>query len=269
MYRMICCDLDETLLGSDKHISEKNIEAVKKAREKGVKFVVSTGRGFGSVHKTLKELGLNGQFDEYVISLNGGVILEIGSEKLLYMNSLPRKLAEALFDRGLGFDVSMQVYTEVDSYYYNLTDDDRAYLAGRVEVEEFYTPNLDFLKGQEIVKILYADPNIPHLNAIEEELRPMLRDVDVTYSSNRYLEFNHKGVSKGKGLLWLTEYLGIPQAETIAIGDNFNDESMMKVAGLGVCVRNGAEEMKQICGYVTEATNNENAVAEVIEKFIL
>ncbi len=269
MYRMICCDLDETLLGADKHVSERNIEAVKKAREKGVKFVVSTGRGFGSVHKTLNELGLSGQTGEYVISLNGGAILEIGSEKLLYMNSLPRDLAEALFEKGLGYDVSMQVYTKVDSYYYNLKEDDRAYLAGRVEIDEFFTPNLDFLKGQEIVKLLYADHNVPHLNAIEEEIRPMLGDVDVTYSSNRYLEFNHKGVSKGKGLLWLAEYLGIPREETIAIGDNFNDESMMKAAGLGVCVRNGVEEMKQICGYVTEATNTENAVAEVIEKFIL
>ncbi len=269
MYRMICCDLDETLLASDKHIAKKNIDAVAKAREKSVKFVVSTGRGFRSVQKTLKELGLDGKAGEYVISLNGGAILEIGEEKLLYMNSLPRNLAEALFDRGLGFDVSMQVYTEVDSYYYNLTDDDRAYLAGRVEVEEFYTPNLDFLKGREIVKILYADPDIPHLKAIEEEIRPMLGDVDVTFSSNRYIEFNHKGVSKGQGLLWLADYLGIPREETIAVGDNFNDVSMIKAAGLGVCVRNGVEEIKQISDYVTESTNNEGAVAEVIEKFIL
>lgn len=63
--------------------------------------------------------------------------------------------------------------------------------------------------------------------------------------------------------------LGVKQKETIAIGDNFNDISMIRAAGLGVGVQDTAEDMKPLCDYITSATNNESAVAEVIEKFIL
>lgn len=270
MYRLICCDLDETLLTStDKSVSPRNREAVQRARAKGVKFVPSTGRGFSSIGKTLRELSLDGAADEYVISLNGGAITEIGGEKLLYFEALPRKLAEELFARGVGYGIGMQVHTKDETLFYNLTEKERAFHSGRLEMKEFFTPNLDFLKGQDIAKIVFADPDIPHLQEIEKELRPILGDVNVTYSSNRFLEFNHKGVSKGQGLLRLAEHLGIPCDETIAIGDNYNDVSMIQTAGLGVCVQNASDEIKVLSDYVTKATHDEDAIAEVIDKFVL
>ena len=61
--------------------------------------------------------------------------------------------------------------------------------------------------------------------------------MDVSYSSNRYIEFNHKGVNKGAGLKKLADLLRIDIQDTIAIGDNYNDLSMIKDAGLGVGVK--------------------------------
>ena len=66
----------------------------------------------------------------------------------------------------------------------------------------------------------------------------------------------------------LGEILGIKPKEIIAIGDNGNDVPMIKAAGLGVSVANGREFVKEIADYVTEADNNHDPVAEVIEKFI-
>ena len=93
--------------------------------------------------------------------------------------------------------------------------------------------------------------------------------MDVSYSSNRYIEFNHQGVNKGQGLKKLAELLHVDIKDTIAIGDNFNDLSMIKVAGLGVGVQNTVEEMKKECDIITKATNNRGAIAEVINKHIL
>ena len=93
--------------------------------------------------------------------------------------------------------------------------------------------------------------------------------MDVSYSSNRFIEFNHTGVNKGTGLMSLAGMLGVKTEETIAIGDNFNDLSMIKAAGLGVGVANSIEGIKKDCDYITKASNDEGAVAEVIEKFIL
>ena len=76
MYKIIACDLDETLLSDDRTISKENIEAIQKAKELGVKFVPATGRGFNTVGGTLKDLGLYDLENEYVISYNGGAITE-------------------------------------------------------------------------------------------------------------------------------------------------------------------------------------------------
>lgn len=94
MYRLICCDLDETLLGSaERKVSARNRAAIAAAGKLGVKFVPTTGRGFSSIMGTLEELGLKDAPGEYVISLNGGAITENAGEKLLNFDGLPRKLA--------------------------------------------------------------------------------------------------------------------------------------------------------------------------------
>ena len=108
-----------------------------------------------------------------------------------------------------------------------------------------------------------------YLQRIAEEVKDLTTDMDVSYSSNRYMEVNRKGVNKGVGLQSLCNITGIDIAETIAIGDNYNDLSMIKAAGLGVGVANTVEAMKPKCDYITEADCDEGAVGEVIEKFIL
>lgn len=269
MYKIIACDLDETLLKLDRTIDLKDIEAIQKAKALGVKFVPATGRGYNSVQGTLKELGLYDLENEYVISYNGGAITENKDNRLLHFEGISFKLAEELYKRGLKYDVCIHVYTKDMVYAYNYTQDEKNYLAGRMEVTEIFDDNIDFLKGQEIVKALYMNTDFDYLKQIEEDLKDITGEIDVSYSSNRYIEFNHQGVNKGEGLQSLANLLNVDMKDTIAIGDNFNDLSMIKMAGLGVGVQNAVEDMKKDCDYITEATCDESAVAEVINKFIL
>lgn len=269
MFKIIACDLDGTLLTDEKKVSEKDLVAIKKAREVGVKFVPATGRGYKSVGNTLKQLETFAEKNEYVISFNGGAITENFNEHILSFNGLPFSLANEIYKRGVKFDVCMHVYTQKTVYAYNYNDEDRKYVQGRMEIEEIFNHDLEFLRNQKIAKILYADTNIPHLNELEKAVSDITAETDISYSSNRYLEFNAKGINKGFGLLKLADFLEIDHKDTIAIGDNLNDLSMIKVAGLGVCVANGNQQLKESSDYVTTATNNEGAVAEVIERFIL
>jgi len=269
MYKIIACDLDETLLNSERSVSQENREAIRKARELGVKFVPATGRGYASVRRTLEELGVYGAEDEYVISFNGGVITENKGNRLMHFEGLPFGLAERLYKKGLEYGLCIHVYTKEKVYACNLTQDEKDYVAGRMELAECFEKDLGFLSGEDIVKILYVNTDFDYLKQIEEELKPLTKDCEVSFSSNRYIEFNLKGVNKGRGLLRLAEMLGVSREETIAIGDNFNDLSMIQTAGLGVGVRNTAVDMKPLCDVITEATNEEHAVAEVIERYIL
>ena len=93
--------------------------------------------------------------------------------------------------------------------------------------------------------------------------------MDVSYSANRYIEFNPKGVNKGQGLLKLASILGVDRKDTIAIGDNLNDLSMILDAGLGAGVANTLPDMKDQCDYITENDFRHDAIAEVIERFVL
>jgi hypothetical protein len=221
------------------------------------------------VQETLKELGLYDLENEYVISYNGGAITENKGNKMLHFEGIPFELAQEFYRRGLDYDVCIHIYTKDMVYAYNYVQEEIDYLAGRMEVTEIFDRNIDFLKGQDIVKALYMNTDFAYLKKIEEDLKDITQNVDVSFSSNRYIEFNHQGVNKGQGLLSLAELLGVKREETIAIGDNYNDLSMIKAAGLGVGVQNSAEGMKKDCDYITQATCNENAVAEVINKFVL
>ena len=76
MYKLIVCDLDETLLDSEKKICQKNIDAIKKAREMGVKFIPATGRGYTCIDYVLNTLDLYDLEGEYAISTNGAIVTE-------------------------------------------------------------------------------------------------------------------------------------------------------------------------------------------------
>lgn len=269
MYKIIACDLDETLLTADKKLSEENIAAIKAATEKGVHFVPTTGRGYRSVRNTLKELGLLDMANEYIISFNGAAITENSGERLLSFDGLSYDIANDLFLRGFNYDVCTHIYTLEKVYVSNYFEDEKVFLKGRMAVEETFEKNLQFVAGEKIPKLLYTNTNHDYLLHIRDEMADIADELEISFSSNRYIEFNRKNVSKGYGLRKLAELLGVSIEETIAIGDNFNDLTMIEEAGLGISVSNGVKELKERAGFITEADNNHSAVAEVIRKFVL
>lgn len=268
MYKIIASDLDETLLGKGKALSQENIDAIRKAREAGVKFVPATGRGFMTVKDTLQALGLYDEEEEYVISFNGGVITENKNNRMLSYNGMSYELMHELYERGQKYDVAIRLYTTDTVYVFNMTENERAFCAQRAAVVEC-EGDMDFLKGQQLVKVVYAKPDYDYLHKVAEDLADITDQLDVSYSSGRYLEMNPKGVNKGFGLRKLAEILGVDIKDTIAIGDNWNDLPMIKEAGLGVGVANVEKAMRDDCDFITEADFEHSAVAEVINKFIL
>lgn len=270
MYKIIVCDLDETLISRGRTISSENIEAIRKATEAGVKFVPCTGRGYNSVHHTTTQLGLFDQKDQYVISYNGGAITENKDERQLYFQGITFEEAEAIYKRGLTYDhICIHIYTPDQVWVRNFYPEEVEYLANRQPCTEIFSDDIDFLKGKEIVKAIYMNTDYSYLKKIESEITDLTGNMDVSFSSNRYMEFNRKGVSKGNGLKRLCNILGVDIKDTIAIGDNFNDLSMIQEAGLGVGVSNTIADMKPLCDVITENDCDHSAVAEVINRYVL
>lgn len=271
-YKLIACDMDETLLNDNHIICERNIELIKKAKkEHGVKFVPATGRGYASIQEDLRILDLYDEALEYVISFNGGALTENKGNKLLQFKGLMFDKMKEIFEYGLTKDVCMHVYTKEKLYIYNLSESEKERIDNqKVECTIMKENTVDFLKDEPIAKILYQNMDIPYLMSIEPEMKDITDEhCIVSYSSNRYIEFNSLGVDKGNGLIDLARLLNIDIKDTIAVGDNYNDMAMLKVAGLSVAAGNAVEDVKKVCDYTTKADNNEGVVAELIEKFIL
>ncbi len=265
MYKIIASDLDETLLQSDKHVSQKDIETIRNLDE-DIRFVVCTGRGFASVQGTLKEIGLHDKQNEYTISYNGGIITENKGNKIIYCKGLTHEEAEMLFNIGLKYDVCIHVYTVSTSHVYRLTEDEKEYLNGRQELTILDEPNISSINEQ-IMKILFCNTDMEYLKKIEQEIN--LNDrFSISYSAGRYLEFNPAGIDKGVGLENLARLLKIDMKDTIAVGDNVNDLPMIKKAGLGIGVSNVYEGIRKDCDVILESDYNHSPINEIALKYL-
>lgn len=270
-YKMISCDLDETLLNDDKVVGKENVEAIQAAVKKGVIFVPNTGRGFKLIKKTLDELHLTNKKDEYVVSFNGSAITENYQDRVIAKTQMNFQEIDDLFRIGLKNRATMHVYTLTDIYIYNMDEDEREYVNKMgFPYHELKEPSITFLKNQPLMKILFEDKDRENLDDIRSQIPQQIIDgTTTTYSSNRYMEFNKKGVNKSKGLIELADLLHIEPKEIIAIGDNMNDFSMIQSAGMGVAVANAIPEIKDVANYVTYNNHNHGAIAEAIKKLIL
>ena len=271
MYKLIACDLDDTLLGCDKAVSLQNLKAVRAAMQKGVKFVPATGRGYITFQNTLSELGLNNLENEYSISFNGAIITENKGNRHLYSEGVSYETVKKLFDFGMGHDVCIHVYTARSVYIYRNNNGEREYLKGRiVEYIEPDEPDITFLENAKLIKVMYQSTDTAYLESIKKKIDAELDlPLSISLSANRYLEFNASGVDKGSAAIRLGDMLGISREEIVGIGDNLNDLALISKVGLGVSVQNGKLELKEKADYVTKATNDQSAVAEVIHEFII
>lgn len=265
-YKMLFLDMDETLLSSDLSISEKNLEAIRKASEKGVKITICTGRAIFSVRDYASQFGIDWE-NCYIICLNGGAVYKGYPPVLIETKEFDSKNAAVIYEAAHKYGADIQIYRSDRLIVEKVTERVQKY----IEMHNADYTVIDSIEDYDgkISKILLNGPN-EILVKIQKELSKKLPDgMNCFFSSPNYLEFTGKGTTKGEAMAELSQKLGIDIKETIAMGDSYNDMSMIKTAGLGVAVRNAVQPLKDAAGYITKCTNNEGAVAEVIDRYIL
>ena len=265
-YRMVFSDMDGTLLKSASELSEKNIEKVGKAVDQGVEFVICTGRGVYGVERFLEKLHLLGR-PGYVICQNGAAVYNLENMEMVLKHSFSsddlRPVVEIAREEGVEvylYDdrtfVAEKVTPQVEAYCRVMHADMRI-LPDGLEYEGYFTKCL--LSG-----------SYEQLDAVRKKVEPLIAGkLNHFFSGPQYLEFVKTGVSKGRALQETAEKAGVPLAEVIAIGDSENDLSMIQAAGLGVAVANAQEQLKSAVDYATEATCEHEAVADVLQRFVL
>ncbi len=243
-YKLVFSDLDRTFL-SRNNVPEFNIEIVEKIRKKGVKFCVATGRSYDAITYILKTLNLDNSDNEYSIILNGSVIISNKSKNIIYFNDINYSLSKKIFDLGKNYNIMIMFYTIDYCYCYKPINE---ILKIKKIINEKYIiiDNIESLKNEKIAKIVFCKYDRNYLEKIGNEIFKLFKDeIEISFSSEKYLEINIKGANKGSSLKFLSNYLKINISEVIAIGDNDNDLPMIENAGLGICVANANDNVKK------------------------
>ncbi|MGV8984034.1 Cof-type HAD-IIB family hydrolase [Clostridium sp.] len=271
-YKLICIDMDGTLLNDKKIISEKNLKAIRLASEKGVRIAVCTGRIFTSADFFSELLGVKSP----VIASNGAYIREKDKDEVVYKSTLGvekcKKLLEVFrqFNLYPHFYTSNIVFTEKLIYSSRFYEEVNKTLPKDKQVKiilvEDWNDVFDKYES-EIFKGIAVDEDLDKVQCAKNKLKAM-DDFEVVSSRFNNFEVMNKGVSKGSAVEILGDYYGIKSEQIICIGDSENDLSMIKFAGLGVAMENGSELVKEAAQYITDS-NNCDGVAKVIEKFVL
>ncbi len=262
---MVATDLDDTLLNENWEISPRNIKAIRRAVEEGVRVTLATGRMAVSSRRYARELGL----DVPIITYHGALVEQALSGEVLYRKVIPSDLATEIVDYLLRKEVHTQIYIKDRVFVAKANDYSRDYgKMASVEVEEEDVLKLLEKEPEGLEKILCIGDKA-ELKKVGDELRNIYAErLHFTSSKPYFFDMTHPEVNKGTALKALAEGWNINQEEVMAIGDSINDREMITYAGIGVAVENAHPEIKKIADYVT-LSNRADGVAQAIETFVL
>lgn len=266
MYKLLAIDMDGTTLNPNHEISEGNKIAIKKAREKGVKVVLCSGRPVEGLMQFVKQLEIDGD-DDYIVAINGGMVKHIKSGEIVHTVAVTGVELREVYELSKKLDIHCHAFVEEGLIAPQITEATK--LETGLNNIEIIQRDFDKISDDEIVyKVMFADLAEKIENIIDKIPQSFVDKYSIQRSGPLYLEFMKKGLNKGTALEYLCEKLEIKREEIMAIGDAGNDVDMLKFAGLGVAMGNAFEETLKVADYITK-TNAEDGVAVAIEKFIL
>lgn len=271
--KMIGLDLDGTLLDEQKHLTEYTRNVLARAIEKGVVVLVATGRPVTGVPQELLDFpGMR-----YVLSSNGGRIMDMQEQKIIYEKPVPYEIAVEILKIFDDYDTVKEIYFDGKGYVrQDELEKIHGYLANPAMADYIlntrkgigdHWAKMREMEGHGLDKLhgLFRNPS----ERLEAKARiQALGELEISDSLGMNLEVNAPGVNKGNGLLRLGELLGIEREEIMACGDGNNDLAMIKTVGFGVAMANAVQEVKDAADYIT-LSNEENGVAKAIERFVL
>lgn len=264
-YKIIFTDLDDTLLNSEKKISQVDKEAIMRAQEAGIKFVLASGRPTFAMKELAEELEL-AKYGSFILSFNGSIITDCKSGKNIFEASLTKE------DLHLMYDFTKENKTHILTYIDDevVSETESEYIDVEVNLTKMphnLVKNFKETVNKPAVKcMLLEEPS--YLKEVEKKLKKEYGDkYSIAISKPFFLEVTKLGIDKGVALRKLVELLGMKIEESIAVGDSYNDLPMLKAAGLAACVENANEDIKKVCSFISKS-NDEGGMAYLIDKLI-
>ncbi len=255
---LLCSDLDDTLLMTDKSVSQENKQAIEYFQSEGGLFTFATGRTPMGARLMLSFIKPNAP----MICFNGAGIYDFAKDKLLWSRTLDADAINALeyVERACPF-AGIEICTADKVYFckvnrvveeHKLLEKFPDNYADYRDITEPWTKVLFMQEEDEVAAVRKA--------IAESEFADRYTFMQ---SSPNYYELLPKGSTKGDGLMELSRIMHIPAEHTVGIGDNENDITLVKNAGVGVAVMNAIASVKDAADYIT-VDNNSHAISAVV-----
>lgn len=274
--KLICIDMDGTLLNNNHEVSEENKVTLQKAFAKGIKIAICTGRIFMSARYYSDLIGIT---NTPVIASNGAYIKNGYTDKAIYENPMPKDLVIEIYKIIKKHNLEVNFNSWNTLLRPDKEPNDHAYalmnktVSSEKKINFIINENLeeainnfdgDILKG-----IVIERDNLETLQKAREELEETYGDkLHIVSSGVGNFEVMLGSTSKGEAASFLAKSLNIDPSEVMCIGDSENDLSMIQFAGIGVAMGNGLDLLKEAADYITD-TNENSGVAKAIEKLVL
>ncbi|MCI2960057.1 Cof-type HAD-IIB family hydrolase [Pediococcus pentosaceus] len=281
MISIIASDMDGTLLNEEMQISSANADAIKKAQAAGVHFAVATGREYREAKPLLEAYGLSVP----LITLNGAAVFDVDGKALdmvpitkqsavLIMHQLEKAglYYEITTNQGVVSNSRTRRIQTVAHLLETVNPDTPFKLAvamssARVELMNIryvddYQVLIDDPKIQVLKLVAFGENGQKGLQPVREALHAKV-DVAISSSFENNIEINNPRAQKGIAVQHFADELNVPMSQVMTIGDNMNDASMLKIAGVSYAMGNAIPEIKKLANHLT-VTNNENGVAKAI-----
>jgi Cof subfamily protein (haloacid dehalogenase superfamily) len=272
--RLVALDIDGTLLRSDRTLSLRTREAVARARAGGVRVVLVTGRRHPSARRVADELG---QLLPLVLH-NGALVVEDG--RIIRCRPLAREVAARAIQAGRDCGAEPVVHCGERGEGWLLVDAHArptglvGYYLERAGSEVRRVDDvLAALAREEPIQVMFGGPRAEMealVAALGARLGEGARLERTVYPATGFalVDVLDPGVGKAEALRFLQARWGIAAAETLAIGDNWNDRSMLEAAGRGLLMGNAPSELRAL-GLPVLPTNDEDGVAHALEAHVL
>ena len=267
MYKDVFIYIDGTLRDNKKSISQRTIEAIKLVTSKNILVVICSGRPRKYTENVSRECNAS----KYIISSNGGSIYNYENKNVIYENIMDKHACIELYNIAKKAGVNFAMNVDDGRVVTKLDKDDNTEQLLKTNIESFvYKNNIvqciilddDYNK----IKNLYSDI-IKVKNAAIKNQHKSLIDSGSPRTGNIYYDITDENTNKGNAILEFCKALNIRLSDTIAIGNDYNDVPMFKVAGYSVAMKNSDDEVKKYADYVTES-NDDDGVAIFLENLI-
>jgi Cof subfamily protein (haloacid dehalogenase superfamily) len=262
--RLVIADVDGTLVTKEKILTARAIESIRKMREAGVKFAITSGRPPLGMAMLIEPLNI----DQPVAAFNGGVLIQPDLKTVVRENFLPLDVVKKALVLILDHKLDAWIYTDKDWFVRDVNAPHVAREQWTVKFAPKITTDINSLT-ERIAKIVGVSDDLDLVARCEKDVQDACGDqASAARSQPYYLDVTSPKANKGEVVLAFMDLLKLPAAQIATIGDMPNDVNMFKKSGVSIAMGQASPEVQKSATYVTTSSEDEG-FANAMEKFIL